>query len=188
VFLTARKSLKRLQSKCKLGGGLVAQRLLIDLHRVLLSPLLGQLVVLVPVGLEDAGNLWHKRIIRVWITEQRTDGQKHLADGQCRRPLRPQDVQTDGAIRVDVWVVDSCREGHLWWLERIVSWEVDGQEEDPSLVWAVWWAHNSGLPVEQILSHGSSRALGRWISTKVLQLLVYTFQSHDLEKFGVLLL
>ena len=36
-----------------------------------------------------------------------------LADGQSRRPLRPQDVQTDGAVGVDVWVVDSSGEGHL---------------------------------------------------------------------------
>jgi len=179
VFLTARKSLKRLQSKRKFGE-LVAQ-LLIDLHRVLLSPLLSQLVVLIPVGLEDASNLWDKRIIRVWITEQRTDRQKHLTDSQCRRPLRPQNVQTDRAIRVDVWVVDSSGEGHLWWLERVVGREVDGQEEHPSLVWAVWWSHYGGLPVEQILSNGSSRALGRGVSTKVLQLLVYTFQSHDLD-------
>ena len=34
---------------------------------------------------------------------------------------------------------------YLWWLEWVVSREVDGQEENSSLVWAVWWAHDGGL-------------------------------------------
>lgn len=36
-----------------------------------------------------------------------------FGDGKCRRPLRPKNVQTDAAIAVDIWVVDSCGERNL---------------------------------------------------------------------------
>ena len=51
---------------------------LFDLHRVLLGPLLGQLGVLGLVSLVQASNLGHQRVIRVGVTEERTDGQKNL--------------------------------------------------------------------------------------------------------------
>ncbi len=49
-------------------------------------------------------------------------------------------------------MIDSGRECDLWWLERVVGGKVDGEEEDPSLVGTLWWAHDGGLPVKQIIS------------------------------------
>lgn len=60
-----------------------------------------------------------------------------LRDGQRWGPLIPQDVQADAAVRVDVWVVDAGGEVDLRWLEWVVCWEVDGEEEDTAGVWRV---------------------------------------------------
>ena len=57
----------------------------------------------------------------------------------------PENIQTDGAVGVDVRMVDLSSEGDLWRLEWIVRGEVDGEEEDPSLVRTVWRAHDGGL-------------------------------------------
>lgn len=51
---------------------------------------------------------------------------------QCRRPLVPQDIKTDGTICVDVGVIDLCREADLGRLEGIVDWEGNGEEKDTS--------------------------------------------------------
>lgn len=56
-------------------------------------------------------------------------------DGQSRAPLITQDVETDGSVGVDVWVVDAGGEVDLWRLEWVVGWEVDCQEEDTAGVW-----------------------------------------------------
>lgn len=41
-------------------------------HGILCGPLFGVLVVGGCVGFVHARNLWHKRIVRIWIAEQRT--------------------------------------------------------------------------------------------------------------------
>ena len=55
-----------------------------------------------------------------------------FGDGQRWAPLIPQNIQADAAIRVDVWVVDACREVDLGRLERVVGGEMDSQEKDTS--------------------------------------------------------
>jgi hypothetical protein len=47
----------------------------------------------------------------------------HLADGECRRPLRSEDVQANGAVRVDVWMINASS-------ERILS---DGKKNPEQL-------------------------------------------------------
>ena len=89
--------------------------------------------------------------------------------------MRPQDVETDGPVGVDVGVVDLGGEGDLGGLEGVVCGEVDGEEEDPSLIRTVWRTHDGGLPMEHVLANWSSRALGRRVSAKVLQFFVDTF-------------
>ena len=60
----------------------------------------------------------------------------------------PQDINADGSVLiVDVWVIDYCCEVDLGWLERVVSWEVDAQEEASSGVWRVIWSHDGGVPM-----------------------------------------
>jgi hypothetical protein len=97
-------------------------------HGVLSSPFSGSCLILYLVGLVDVGNLWNQRIIWVGIGQQGTDGEENLGDGECWGPLFLQDIKADGSIGVDIWVVDSCGEVDLGWLEWVVSWEVDVQE------------------------------------------------------------
>ena len=69
---------------------------------------------------------------------------------------------------MNVAMIDSCRECYLGWLEGIVGWEVDVQEEDPSSVWRIIRAHDCSLPGEQVfLVERSSRTVGRWVFSKV---------------------
>jgi len=67
---------------------------------------------------------------------------------QRRTPLVSEDVETDTAIAVDVWVIDASGEVDLWWLEWVVCREMDGEEEDSARVWRVTRTHDCGLPVE----------------------------------------
>jgi len=148
------------------------------LHGVLLCPLLCQLVVFLTVSFEDAGNLRDQGVIRVGVTEQRAHRKQDLADGERWGPLGPKDVETNRPIGVDVRVVDPGCERYLWGLEGVVSGEVNCKEKHSTLVRAVWGAHDCGLPVKQILSNWSSTALGRWVPSEVLQLLVDPLEGH----------
>ena len=87
-----------------------------------------------------------------------------------------QDVQADGAIGVDVWVVDSCGEVDLSWLEWVVSWEMDVQEINTSGIWRIIWAHDGGLPVVWVLLvDWTGGAVGWWVLTKVDELFLNSF-------------
>jgi len=46
-----------------------------------------------------------------------------------------EDIEANGAIGVDVRVIDSRCEVDLWWLEGVVSWEVDVKEEYTTGIW-----------------------------------------------------
>lgn len=58
-----------------------------------------------------------------------------LRDGERRAPLVPQNIQADGAVAVDVGVVNAGGEVDLRGLEGVVCGEVDGEEEDTAGVW-----------------------------------------------------
>ena len=53
----------------------------------------------------------------MWVTvcEERTYGEEDLGDGQGGAPVLLENIQTDGALRVHVTVVDSGPERHLKW-------------------------------------------------------------------------
>lgn len=53
-----------------------------------------------------------------------------FANGQRRTPLIPQDIQTNGTIRVDVGVIDSGGKVDLGRLEGVVGREVEVEEKD----------------------------------------------------------
>jgi hypothetical protein len=57
-----------------------------------------------------------------------------FGDGQGGAPLVTQDVQTDAAVGVDVWMVYAGGEVDLRGLEGVVGGEVDGEEEDAARV------------------------------------------------------
>ena len=94
-----------------------------------LRPLARRIIVLLPVVLEQVRDFGHERVIGVGIGEERTDREEHFGDGEGRRPLILEDVEADGAIRVDVSMVNFCCKGDLRGLERVVRWEDDVQEE-----------------------------------------------------------
>ena len=74
-------------------------------------------------------------------------GKAHLAslradkrtfrNGQRWRPLVSQNVQADGAVGVDIRVVDAGGEVDLGRLEGVVCGKVDGEEKDAALEWRV---------------------------------------------------
>lgn len=115
------------------------------------------------VGLVDVRDFGHQRIVRVGVCEHRANGEQHFRDGQSRAPLVSQDVQTDAAVGVDVGVVDASGEVDLGRLEGVVGREVNGKEEDTARVWGVTRTHDSRLPVEQVISNGTSGAGRGWI-------------------------
>ena len=96
-------------------------------------------------------NLWNQRIVWIGISQEGADGEENLRDGESWRPLLLQDVQADGTIGVDVGVVDSRREVELCRLERIVSGEMNVQEEHTSCIRRVVRSHNGSLPVVLVL-------------------------------------
>lgn len=94
------------------------------------NPLLGDAVVLLAVGQVLVGDGADERVVGVRVGEQRADGEEHFRDGERRRPVVFEYVQTDGALRVHVAVVDAGFECHFWRLEWVVGCEVDVQVED----------------------------------------------------------
>jgi len=89
--------------------------------------------------------------------------------------LRPQDIQTNRAVRVYIWMIDFGGEGDLGRLERVVCRELDVQEENAVLVGRVGWAHYRGLPVEEIVAHRACTTLCRGISADILELFCDSF-------------
>ena len=47
-------------------------------HGILLGPAPRGSFIFVPVCLIHVSNLWHQRIIRIWVRQQRTDRKQHL--------------------------------------------------------------------------------------------------------------
>jgi hypothetical protein len=123
-----------------------------ELHCVLGSPLPSSTVVPGSVCFQQLRNIWDQRIVWVGVGQKRADGEQDLADGQCRTPLVLQNVKTDSSVGIDVAVVDPRRKVHLRWLERVVRWEVNVQEEDSSCIWRVIGPHDRGLPVEHVVA------------------------------------
>lgn len=152
-------------------------------HSILSSPLSGSGFVFWLVSLVDVGDFRDQRIIWVGISQQRTDGQEDLWDGESWWPLLLQDIKADGSIGVDVWMVDSRGEVDLRWLERIVCREMDVQEVDTSGVWRVFWSHDGGLPVVLVLLvDWSGRAVGWWVLTKVDKFFLDSLNSWHINK------
>jgi hypothetical protein len=108
------------------------------------------------VALEDVGDLGDEGIVGVGIGQQRADREEHLGDGERGRPLVLEDVEADGAVAVDVHVVHLGGEGDLGWLERVVGWEMDVQEEHALVIGGVLRAHDGSLPVELIVLVGGA--------------------------------
>ena len=57
------------------------------LHCVLGGPITRGGVVLSLVVLQLVSDVWHQRVLRIWVGEQRANAKQDLGDGQCWRPL-----------------------------------------------------------------------------------------------------
>ena len=77
-----------------------------------------------------------------------------FGDSQRGAPLISQNIQADAAVGVDIGVVDAGREVDLWWLERIVGREVNGEEENASGVGRIALRTSSAIG----LSFGTERS------------------------------
>lgn len=62
---------------------------------------------------------------------------------QCRRPLISQNVQTNAAIGVDVWVVDLGGEADFGRLEGVIGGESNRKEKNASCIRRVTLLWNS---------------------------------------------
>jgi len=94
---------------------------------VLCGPLSCSLVILGTILLKDTCNLRHQRVLWVWVREQGANGEQHLADGECRRPLLFEDVEANASVGCNVGVIYPGNKGDLRWLERVINWKPDGQ-------------------------------------------------------------
>ena len=68
-------------------------------------------------------------------------------------------------------MVNSRGEVDLGWLEWVVSWEMNVQEEDSSGVRRIIWSHDGCLPVILVLLvDWTGGAVGGWIFSEVDEL------------------
>ena len=145
-----------------------------------LCPLTRCGIVLIPVVLVQISDFWHEGVIRVGIGEERADREKHFGDCECGWPLILEDVEADGAVAVDVTMVNFRCECDLRGLEGIVRWEDDVQEEDATWVGRVLGAHDRCLPGELVwFISGTGRAVDGRISSEVDQFFLNSFESHS---------
>jgi len=137
-------------------------------HSVLSRPFSSRSLVFGLVILVDLSNFWHQRIIRVGISQQGADWEENLGDSQSRGPLLLEDIKADWTVGVDIWMIDPGGEIDLWWLEWVVGWEVNVQEEDTSSIRWVIRSHDGSLPMVLILLvNWTSRAVGGWVLTEI---------------------
>jgi len=67
----------------------------------------------------------------------------------------------------------------LRWLERIISWEVDVQEENTAGERRVIGPHDGGLPVERIgFVLGSCGTVGGWVLAKIDEFFLDALECH----------
>jgi len=75
-------------------------------------------------------------------------------------------------------MIDSSGECHFRRLEWIIRGKVNGEEKDSALVGTLWGTHDGGLPVKQVVANWACAALGGWISAKILEFFVDSFECH----------
>jgi len=119
-----------------------------SIHGILLSPCSCCLLITRPLALVNMSNFRNKRIIRIGVSQERANWQKHLRDCQCRTPLFLEDIQTDATIGVDVWMINLGLEVNLWRLEGVIWRKVDHNKENSSGIRAVSWTHYGCLPMK----------------------------------------
>jgi len=143
-----------------------------SLRGVLSGPLLSNGVILFPVGFIQFSDIGDQGVVGIGVSEQGANRQQEFGDGQGRRPLGPQEIQADGAVAVDIGMVDPGSEGHLGWFEGVIAGEFDLEEENPSVVGAVRGPGDGRCPrVQIVVADWSSRAQGDRVLANVVDFL-----------------
>jgi len=136
-----------------------------QLRSILSGPFSCSSFVLGTISLVECCNVWHKRIIWIWVRKHRADRKKDFGNCQGGTPLIFQNVEADGSVRVDVWMVALCRELNFGWFEWVVAWESNREEENTAGIRRVTRSHNRRLPFVHVVASRTSRAWWRGIST-----------------------
>lgn len=100
--------------------------------------------------------LHHQWVVGVRVGQEAKDREQDIADGQGRRPVVLQNVQADGAMLIDIRVVNSGCELQLWGAERIIRGKLDSNGETALRIRRVCWPHDSCRPRKYIIAHRSS--------------------------------
>lgn len=75
--------------------------------------------MLLPIAQVLGRDATDKGVSWVAVSQKRADRQQDFGDGECRTPVVLEYIQTDGALTVDVAVVDAGLEHHFGWFEGI---------------------------------------------------------------------
>jgi len=149
-------------------------------HGILACPLPSSTIVPLLISLEQLCNVRNKRIIRIRIGQERTNGQQHLGNCQSGAPLVLEDVQTDTSIGIDVAVIDTGGEVHFGWLEGVICREVNVKKEYSARIGGIVRSHDCSLPVEHIVSDRTGGAICGRIFTKIDKFFINSFERHFL--------
>lgn len=135
-------------------------------------------LLLVEILLRDTSN---KRVVRVWIGEERAYGQQHFGHRQRRAPLLFQDIQTYLSVRVNIAMVDTRPKLNLGWLEWIVGREVNVQEKDTSSIRRACRPDNCGYPLIEVVAFGHCGAVCRRVEAYLCQFFLYPLRRRGLR-------
>lgn len=133
-------------------------------HCILLRPQPRPLIISRAIPLVDIRDLWHQRISRIGIRQQRQNAEKYLGNGECRTPLTLQNIKADISCCADIRMVDFGSERDEGRLEGIFGRKGDLEAEDTSHKGRVAGPEDHCLPGEEIIvRNGSRRAICRRI-------------------------
>ena len=118
---------------------------------VQICPLPRRYLVVRPTILVLLGNLGHERVIRIRVGQHGQNGEKDLRNCQSRRPILLQNIKTDEARCVDIWMVNLRGEDNARRLERIVNRKLDCHMEDAPAVGGICGSEHDTLPVIHIV-------------------------------------
>jgi hypothetical protein len=125
-------------------------------------------------------DLRNQRIIRIRITEERTNAQKDLAHRESRRPILLENIEADDTGTVDIRVVDlgrECTSGRLEWVIH--------REEDLKLEYTPGEGRICGTedytlpPIQVILLFRTGRAIGRGVGLDIHKFTLDSTQRHS---------
>jgi hypothetical protein len=116
------------------------------------------------------GRLVVERVVRIGRTQKGLDREEDSSDLQSRAPVCFEDVETDSAEVVDIWVINLRVKNTLGRRHRVVIWEKQLCIEFASFIRSSWWAIDFDNEMPEV----------GWIS--------FDFDSWDLLFFQILCL